>query len=233
MKDDDKYSPPEASLGDHAHTLARAGVGSIPLAGAAATELFQKLIAPPLEKRRQEWMESVAEGLRQLEEQQRLSLDDLSENDTFIDAVMSASQAAIRTSQAEKREALKNAVLNSSLPDPPDESRQQIFIGLVDSLTVWHLRILRFFCDPARVFHEQGKTAPQYHLAGSLSQLLKTAYPELGNERELYDQIGKDLYGRGLLGTEGFHTMMSGNGVYEKRTTTMGDQFLRFISEPM
>lgn len=232
MKDDDKYSPPEASLGDHAHTLARAGVGSIPLAGAAATELFQKLIAPPLEKRRQEWMESVAEGLRQLEEKQRLSLDDLSENDTFIDTVMSASQAAIRTSQSEKREALKNAVLNSSLPDPPDESRQQIFIGLVDSLTVWHLRILRFFSDPAIVFREQGKPAPQYSIAGSLSQLLSAAYPELAKERELYDQIGKDLYGRGLLGTEGFHTMMSGQGVYEKRTTTMGDQFLRFISEP-
>ena len=233
MKDDDKCDPPEASLRDHAHTLARAGVGSIPLAGAAATELFKKLIAPPLEKRRQEWMESVAEGLRQLEEQQRLSLDGLAENDTFIDAVMSASQAAIRTSQGEKREALKNGVLNSSLPDPPDESSQQIFIGLVDSLTVWHLRILRFFSNPATIFREQGKPPPQYSIAGSLSQLLTAAFPELANERELYDQIGKDLYGRALLGTEGFHTMMSGQGVYEKPTTTMGDQFLRFVSEPI
>jgi hypothetical protein len=144
MKDDDKYSPPEASLGDHAHTLARAGVGSIPLAGAAATELFQKLIAPPLEKRRQEWMKSVAVGLRQLEEQQRLTLDDLSENDTFIDAVMSASQAAIRTSHEGKREALKNAVLNSALPDPPDESRQQIFIGLVCRWRFWIEPVWRF-----------------------------------------------------------------------------------------
>lgn len=229
---DKKHGPPQSSLGDHAHTLARAGVGSLPVIGAAATELFQKLIVPPLEKRRQDWMEAIAQGLRELEEKQKCVIDDLASNDVFIDTVMSASQAAIRNSQQEKREALKNSVLNAALPNPPDESRQQIFVGLVETLTVWHLRILRFFSDPARVFQEQGKQAPQYTLAGSLSQLLTTAYPELKNERNLYDQIGKDLYNRGLLGTDGFHTVMTGSGVYEKRSTEMGEQFLRFISDP-
>lgn len=232
MTNKQKYEPPQNSVGDHAHTLARAGVGSVPVIGAAAVELFQTVILPPLEKRRQEWMEIVAQGLRELEEKQKCVVDELASNDAFIDTVMSASQAAIRNSQEEKREALENAVLNSALPNPPDESRQQMFVGLVDSLTVWHLRILRFFSDPARVFQSQGKQAPQYVIAGSLSQLLTTAYPELKNERGFYDQIGKDLYTRGLLGTDGFHTVMSGRGVYEKRTTEMGEQFLNFISEP-
>lgn len=232
MTDKTKYDPPQSSFGDHVHTLARAGVGSLPVIGAAATELFQKLLVPPLERRRQLWMESVAQGLRELEEKQKCVIDDLASNDVFIDTVMTASQAAIRTSQKEKREALKNAVLNAALPNPPDESRQQMFVGLVETLAVWHLRILRFFSDPARVFQEQGKQAPQYTIAGSLSQLLTTAYPDLKNERGLYDQIGKDLYNRGLLGTDGFHTVMSGSGVYEKRSTELGEQFLKFISEP-
>lgn len=232
MEDEQMYDPPQNSIGDHAHTLARAGVGSLPVIGAAATELFQKLIVPPLEKRRQAWMEAVAQGLRELEEKQGCVIDELASNDVFIDTVMSASQAAIRTSQEEKRKALKNAVLNSALPNPPDESRRQMFVGLVESLTVWHLRILRFFSDPARVFQDQGKQPPQYTIAGSLSQLLTTAYPELKNERGLYDQIGKELYARGLLGTDGFHTVMSGSGVYERRSTEMGEQFLNFISEP-
>lgn len=227
-----KYDPPDATTGDHVHTLARAGVGSLPVIGAAATELFQKLIVPPLEKRRQEWMEAIAHGLRKLEEKQKCVIDDLASNDVFIDTVMAASHAAIRNSQQEKREALKNAVLNAALPNPPDESRQQIFVELIDSLTVWHLRILRFFSNPAVVFQEQGKPLPQYTIAGSLSQLLTTAFPELKDERSLYDQIGKDLYNRGLLGNDGFHTVMSGSGVYEKRTTDMGERFLRFISEP-
>ncbi len=232
MADEQKYEPPQNSIGDHVHVLARAGVGSLPVIGAAATELFQKVIVPPLEKRRQEWMEAVAHGLLELEKKQKCVIDDLASNDVFIDTVMTASHAAIRNGQKEKREALKNAVLNAALPNPPDESRQQIFVGLVESLTVWHMRILRFFSDPACVFQQQGKSLPQYTIAGSLSQLLTTAYPELQNERSLYDQIGKDLYNRGLLGNAGFHTVMSGSGVYEKRTTEMGERFLTFISEP-
>lgn len=232
MTDKAKYDPPDSTTGDHVHTLARAGVGSLPVIGAAATELFQKLIVPPLEKRRQEWMEFVALGLRELEQKQKCVIDDLASNDVFIDTMMAASQAAIRNSQQEKREAFKNAVLNAALPNPPDESRQQMFVDLIDSLTVWHLRILRFFLNPACVFQEQGKPLPQYTIAGSLSQLLTTAYPELKDERSLYDQIGKDLYNRGLLGNDGFHTIMSGSSVYEKRTTELGERFLRFISEP-
>lgn len=161
-----------------------------------------------------------------------LEPEQLANNDVFIDVVMAASQAAIRTSQEKKREALTNAVLNAALPNPPDESRQQIFIGLVDSLTVWHLKILRFFSDPAKAFEEQAKTPPQYSIGGSLSQLLTAAYPELANERELYDLIGKDLYGKGLMGIDGFHGTMTGRGAYEKRTTVLGEQFLAFISEP-
>lgn len=232
MKDDEKYVPPEATAGDHAHTLVRAGIASIPVVGSAATELFQKLITPPLEKRRQQWMESVAEGLRQLESQQFLSIEQLADNDVFIDVVMVASQAAIRTSQETKREALKNAVLNAALPNPPDESRQQIFIGLVDSLTVWHLKILRFFSEPLQAFAELGKAPPEFAIGVSLSKVLTAAYPDLINERELYELIGKELYGKGLLRTEGLHGMMSGMDVYDQRTTRLGDQFLAFISKP-
>jgi hypothetical protein len=225
-----KYDPPQSSTGDNVHTLVRAGVGSLPLIGAAATELFQKLIVPPLEKRRQEWMEEVAQGLRDLEEKQKCVIDDLASNDVFIDTMMAASQAAIRNSQQEKREALKNAVLNAALPSPPDESRQQIFVGFVETLTVWHLRILRLFADPVRWFQEQGKQPPQY--PNGLSDLLTTAYPELQKERGLYDQIGKDLFNRGLLGTDGFHTMMTGSGVFARRATELGEQFLKFITKP-
>lgn len=67
MTENDRLTPPASSPGDKAHALARAGIGSIPLVGAAATELFQILIAPPLERRQQAWMEAVAEGLRRLE----------------------------------------------------------------------------------------------------------------------------------------------------------------------
>jgi hypothetical protein len=61
------FNPPKESVGDHAHTLVRAGIGSIPVVRSAATELFQKLITPSMGKRCQKWMQSMSEGsLRQI-----------------------------------------------------------------------------------------------------------------------------------------------------------------------
>jgi hypothetical protein len=45
MADDEKYTPPERSKSDVAHTLARAGVSSILVVGSAAAELFSLIIA--------------------------------------------------------------------------------------------------------------------------------------------------------------------------------------------
>ena len=118
------HEVPEATLEDRLHTLAKAGIASIPVAGAAASELFTIILAPPLEKRRVEWMNDVAERLKELEEHGELNLEDLQDNETFITTVMQASQAAIRNHQSEKREALRNAVLNAALPQAPEESLQ-------------------------------------------------------------------------------------------------------------
>jgi hypothetical protein len=170
-------TPPKATAADHAHTLTRAGISSIPIVGGAGVELFQMLVTPSLEKRKLEWMESVAEGLQRLEEKYGNIIDDLKSNDAFIDTVMQASQAAVRTSQHEKKEALRNAVLNAALPHPPDESRQLLFITWVESFTPWHLRMLKLFADPLGWYQENGRQPPQYHIAGSLSALLTDAFP--------------------------------------------------------
>lgn len=145
--ENDGLEPPTSSAGDKVHALAKAGIGSIPLVGAAATELFQMVIAPPLERRRQAWMEAVAEGLRRLEQEKGIDIERLKDNDAFIDTVMQASQVALRNSQQEKLDALRNAVLNSATPQPIEESRQQMFLNLVDVLTAWHIRILKLLSN--------------------------------------------------------------------------------------
>lgn len=228
----DDLTPPKETIGDKAHALARAGIAAVPYIGSSAVEIFQLVFAPPLKRRQQEWMESVAAGLRRLEEMHQCVIENLKDNDAFIDTVLQASQVATRTAQAEKREALRNAVLNAAAPNPPDESRQQVFISLVDQFTVWHLRILALFANPSQWFADNGKEPPRWSIGGSLSQLLVIAYPELRDQRDFYDVIGTDLHQRGLFNTQGFHTMMSGQGVLEKRTTNLGDEFLHFITAP-
>jgi hypothetical protein len=145
MNEKEKYTPPEKSAGDVIHAVARAGLGMIPVAGAPATELLTLIITPPLERRRGEWMAEVGEALRKLEEQMGVVLESLQTKDQFVDVAVAASQIALRTSNKEKREALKNAILNSALPNPPEESLQKMFLSFIDTLTVWHLKLLDLF----------------------------------------------------------------------------------------
>ncbi|MCL4774034.1 MAG: hypothetical protein KJZ98_08830 [Burkholderiaceae bacterium] len=194
----------------------------IPVAGGPAVELFQLLVQPPLEKRRAEWMQAVGEKLRHLEEQ-GLKLEDLQANESFVSAVMHATQAAMRTHVVAKRIALRNAILNVAVGQAPDETVQHLLLSFVDDLTEMHLRILTAFHQP---------TLPQGISMGGLATVLEQAIPDLRNRRDIYDQLWKDLYTRGLVNTEGLHVTMSGNGLASRRTTGLGEALLNFISEP-
>ena len=226
------HDVPEATLGDRLHTLAKAGIASIPVAGAAASELFTVILAPPLEKRRVEWMNDVAEHLKELEERGELKLEDLQDNETFITTVMQASQAAIRDHQSEKREALRNAVLNAALPHAPEESLQQHFINQVDTFTVWHIRFLDLFKDPSAWFERNGLTAPNFSFSSSIEQLLVIAWPELKDQYDLLNVVVQELEAKGLYAGGGLRAMMTAGGAFGKRTTEMGDSFLKFITAP-
>lgn len=224
------HEVPEGTLGDQLHTLAKAGIASVPVVGAAASELFTVILAPPLEKRRVEWMNDVAERLKELDERGELKLEDLQDNETFITTVMQASQAAIRNHQSEKREALRNAVLNSALPHAPEELLQQHFINQVDTFTVWHIRLLDLLQNPVVWFETKGMKPPKF--PSSLEQLLEAAWPELKDQYDLLNVIVEELKTKGLYSGGELRTLMSGRGTYDKKTTEIGDSFLEFIKAP-
>jgi len=219
---DNKLQAPKRTKGDAAHAIAKAGLAAVPVIGGLAAELFQNVIQPPLEKRRTEWMVQVGEKLQELEKN-GLKIEELQENEEFISAVMHASQIALRTHQNEKLDALRNAVLNVAKGQAPEEAFQNIFLNLVDSFTELHLRILKVFQNPE---------PPQNMSMGGLSNVIERNIPELRGRRELYDQLWKDLYSRGLVNTDGLHVTMTGHGLGQKRTTGLGDAFLKFIEEP-
>lgn len=226
------HDVPDATLGDRLHTLAKAGIASIPVVGAAASELFTVILAPPLEKRRVEWMNDVAEHLKELDERGELNLEYLQDNETFITTVMQASQAAVRNHQSEKREALRNAVLNAALPHAPEESIQQQFINQVDTFTVWHIRLLDLFKNPSAWFERNGITPPNFSFSSSLEQLLVAAWPELTDQYDFLNIIVEELKAKGLHSGGGVRTTMTGQGAFDKRTTAIGDSFLEFITAP-
>jgi hypothetical protein len=219
--------------GDVGHTIAKAGLASIPVVGGAAAEIFSAIIVPPLSKRRDKWIISIAEGLKELEDEVKgFKAEELSKNDTFITTVTHATQAAIRNHQAEKLEALRNAVLNSALPNPISEDIQLIFLNFIDTLTPCHLRVLKFFENPRAWGEKHGITYPDWY-TGSTSVALEHTFPELSGKREFYDLLVKDLFSRGLMNTDSLHTTVTGRGMLDSHTTAMGQQFISFITSPI
>ncbi len=219
----EKFEPPKATKGDALHALTKAGLSGIPVVGGAAVELFQYLVQPPLERRRTEWMVEVGEKLQELE-RRGLNIEELGQKDEFISAVMHASHIALRTHQVEKREALRNAIFNVGAGQSPGEALEHMFFDWIDSLSVLHIQVLMLFQDPA---------PPSQMSMGGLGSVLEHNMPQLKGQRHIYDQVWKDLYSRGLVNTESLHVTMSGQGLASKRTTEVGDEFLRFISEPV
>ena len=73
------------------------------------------------------------------------------------------------------------------------------------------------------------KTLPSL---GNLEQLITTAWPELKDQNDFLNVVVQELETKGLFKSSGLRTSMSPRGVYDKRTTKMGDSFLEFITAP-
>jgi len=72
----------------------------------------------------------------------------LVDDPVFVSTLLRASQQAMTSHQKEKLDALRNAIINSAMPDRPDENLQQIFLTYIDDLTVWHIHALRYLAAP-------------------------------------------------------------------------------------
>lgn len=190
---------PQQTGGDVALIVAKVFAKFIPFAGGPASEVFLSLIRPPVEKRGEEWMQSVIDGFRSLSERvDDLEPEKLAENPCFISTLLQASNVAMKSHQKIKLDALRNAVLNSALPNAPEDDLQVLFLSLIDSFATWHLRILKYFENPVAALAERSIKA-QAHAGVTPSQMLERAYPELENRREFYYLIASELNTKGLI----------------------------------
>ena len=232
--DNESLDPPVKDKGDYAHAIIKTVVTSIPVVGGTAAEIFASTFARPIEKRREKWSELLIRKLIDLEDQiDGLTIENRSENEMFVTTVMHATQYALRTHQQEKIDCLSNAVLNSSLLNAPEEDLQLIFLNFIDELTLWHIRILKFFQNPKKWGELHGVKCQNW-ISGAPSTVLTNAFRDLENKSEFYTLIVRDLQTKGLMGNGEFlNTSMTVNGMFDGRTTEMGDDFLRYIESPL
>jgi len=215
---------------DIAYTLTKAGVGSIPVIGTAASEILSLIVASPLEKRREKWFLEIGEKLKELEENNDLQISELSQNEIFIDIVIQTTQNALKTSNELKRRCYKNILINSASEKSIDEAEIQIYINLIDSFTDWHIKIFVLFDNPTNWYKERSKDSPNL-MMGSLTAVLVGAFPELEERIDFYNLIWTDLHKAGLVNTSSLGGTISGSGLMVNRSTPFGIKFLKYINE--
>jgi len=223
MKDD--------KIKDLAYSIVKAGLGSVPIAGSFASELFTQIVIPPVEKRRIAWMHDIGERLAEIESKGEINLSELQENPEFIDTVIQTTQFALRTSESEKIEYFRNALINSAIGESPDQSESQIFLNLIDTFTIWHIRILKLFDNPIHWFEINSLEAPTNIMGGGLKIILEIAFPELKGRNDFYNLVWEDLGRAGLHNTSSLGGVMTSGGLLQNRTSEFGRKFLEYIEK--
>jgi hypothetical protein len=219
--------------GDWAHTLTKAGLSAIPFIGGPAAELFATLVMPPLTKRREKWLQSIAEGLKELEARiDGFTSESLIGNEIFVTAVTHASLTAIRNHQKEKLEALRNAVLNVASGRTPDDDLLSIFLTLIDILTPSHLQVLRSF--GRSMTYVSRSDDPDHPNWGAVVKSLEAKLPELCERPAGFVlHILKDLEFRGLVTTEWKRKPGTTSSELKITVTDMGRRFIDFLTSPI
>lgn len=224
--------PPSKSTGRQiAETGVEAGLSAVPLVGGPAAVVLKAALSRAYDRRTEDWLASLAEEVNRLSGRvDGLSVEQMSEDPVFVDAVVNATRAALASHNHEKLAALRNGVLHSLDNDAPSADEQARFFRLVDEFTAAHLRLLMFLDNPQGVFDRNGISPPDLY-AGPRSAMLEAALPEFADRSDWYELLFGDIRNASLVNGE-LTAMQTGRSLLNPITTPLGKRFLAFIADP-
>jgi hypothetical protein len=197
-----------------------------PLLGGSIAEALGFFGQREIDKRQTAFAEDVVRGLEDMQAQ----VSELQAS--FWTTLLHALEIARRTHQEEKREALKNIVLNAAKPTAPEDDLQHIFLNIVDDLTPLHLRLFGFLLHPelfvmdVASFHELHRLNPNNPRAAW--DAIET-HVAPSTRRDLIYLCFSDLVNRGLLEYSGDPGPLQ--GAILPWPTTLGWEFRSFITK--
>lgn len=216
---------------DRKHGLTKAaemGISFVPVAGSALQVAFNEAAGRRLAERRTAWLNRLAAEVHALEDQIG-DLAKLMDEDAFMDALTTASQIADRTSRAEKLQALRNAVVNSVMPNAPSLDAQQLLFDMIDRLTPTQLRMLKLLSDAPAWFDRHGLPLPDVNTTMPV-EMIEAGMPELAGRRDLIHRFMMGLSSAVLI-YPSVRPTESRPG-WTRPTTNLGEELLAFIADP-
>ena len=187
------------------------------------------LLAPPVARRRDDWFKEVADTLEEVRAKvDGFRMEDLANNESFISATIQASRIAIGVHQQEKRDMLRNALLNIATGRCPNEEMQQVYLNAIESFTTAHVKVLNVLWNGNRDLHDSGQWNPlEPYRIGTYSNAIKLLHPELHDDG-LLQYIMMDLKNKGFANVD----KPSAPFPQPPAITNMGIEFMGFILKP-
>ena len=241
-KDDLNPDNLKPSFTDIIYRSGRAGLSSVPIVGSALSEILGFAVETPLEKRKTKFMLALKKEIDKLNGNGRIDVKQLANNDEFIDVFFQVYDLALKNSQEEKLEALRNAVLNTALGIDVERDEKMMFLSIINDLTPIHLKVLDLWYNSADtvnlILAESEKSVKGPTLPEDFGWYLKI-------DIKFYFIILKQLDTWNLLQHTdnrahfGIPNKKNREGIrvnilssLEERRTSYGRKFLRFITNP-
>jgi hypothetical protein len=234
MSDDNSLSPPKPTVADAAHLATKVALSAIPYVGGPTVELFAALVHPPLQKRLEQWREDIAAAIRRLQKSS-VEIDALLQDEGFSTMVIQATVVVLRNHHQEKREALRNAIVNAALSTQGATDLHLAFVRFVDELSPAHVRLLK------AIKYREGEIAPLKSYP-EIYHLIKDALGQ--STTDLFKMYCLELEARGLIrispDIDDFPGMYEASAMLYEETkddlpriciSEVGANFLAFISD--
>ncbi|MEM1171487.1 MAG: hypothetical protein AAGJ08_21000 [Cyanobacteria bacterium P01_H01_bin.35] len=203
----------------------KAILGAAP-AGSLFVHFYETYIKEPSSQRLHDFLEELVKELLNLKKQ----IDTVSfDNPTFQTTFKKAIRIADCEHQQEKFESLRNAVLNSAIPNSFEDDIQAIFLRWIDEFTVSHIRLLRML----------------HYIDNYNEEKIVADFPDLEENRSFYNQILLELNAKGAIKLSETYQVVEpvAKKIIEdidriirakkSRTTELGKQFIQFIENPL
>lgn len=213
----------EENLADFGESNLRAIVDCIPFGGLLANNI-EFLIKPSIEKRKEKWLNLIVDSINFLSNKIE-NVSKMFQDETFVTFIINTTQSAMRTQQDEKINMYKNVLINSYICNNIDLDKKMIFLNWLDNLTLTHMKVLAFMNNPSEFCDN-----PNGSTMNSIAEIMRMSFSNFNDNRQIYENVVKDLYYKGLINTDNISTHMTSSGAFAIRSTVVGKEFITFVS---
>ena len=217
---------PDAGARETILNIFKAVLATAPFGGGLAS-LITDYIPSARSQRIETFAEQTAQDLERLQaqvDQEYLTTQE------FAFIFEKCFRGAAEYPQQEKLRAFRAILINAATGKVADEQEKEYFLNLVNTLTVLHIRILRFLHQPEKYLTEIG--VPLDSIRGGFAQMFTTAVPD--TRLDVIKAAFGDLHRAGLINTDAsiFSTMTSAQGLQllGGRVSDLGASFVEFCS---